>query len=47
MEPKDALTNVPEQSGGLLYARSAGSILKSHSQVCYHQSKGKQPMISP
>ena len=46
MEPKDALTNA-EQSGGLLYARSAGSIPKSHSQVCYHQSKGKQSMISP
>ena len=45
--PKDALTNVLEQSGGLLYERSAGSIPKSRSQVRYHQSKGKQPMTSP
>ena len=40
--PKDALTSTLEHCGGVLEARSAGSIPKSRSQVRYHQSRNKK-----
>ena len=40
--PKQALADSLQKCGGLLGACSVGCLLKSHSQVRYHQSKSKQ-----
>lgn len=40
--PKQTLSNCLKDCGGVLEARSLGSIPKSHSQVRYHQAKNKE-----